>query len=93
MEGKASRKISGGKLVRVEVEFGEKINKVIITGDFFLHPEESLQEIEQSIEGASINASTDELVQRIKRAIHLRNAELIGFDPEDIAELVKEAMQ
>jgi len=48
-DGKASRKVPGGKLIRIKVVFSDIIESVQITGDFFLHPEDSLLKIEEAI--------------------------------------------
>ena len=49
MKGTASRKIPGGKMVKVSVEYGYVLENVKITGDFFLHPEESIEDIERAV--------------------------------------------
>ena len=54
---RASEKAAGGKLVRLELEHdGSRILRAKITGDFFLHPEDALGEMEKSIVGMQINA-------------------------------------
>jgi len=48
--GKCSYKVPNGKLIRVKVEFeNELIIKVQITGDFFIHPEESIDDLELAL--------------------------------------------
>ncbi|MBU4222635.1 MAG: lipoate--protein ligase family protein, partial [Euryarchaeota archaeon] len=47
----AKQKVKEGKVVKVEVDCDELIRKVRITGDFFLHPEDILEEIEKSMVG------------------------------------------
>ena len=43
MHGEATEKVPGGKLLRIKVDYEDKINTVVITGDFFAHPEECIQ--------------------------------------------------
>ncbi len=45
-------KVPGGKLLRVRfVLEEEKIASIRFTGDFFLHPEESIEELEEKLRG------------------------------------------
>lgn len=93
MEAKAVKKVAGGKLVRIEFSYADTISKVKITGDFFLHPENTLEKIEESIVGASIPVSKSELQESIEKAIRSNNAQLIGLSAEDIASTIEEALQ
>ena len=93
MEGMSVEKIKGGKLVRIKVGYEERINHVKIMGDFFLHPEESIEDIEKSMVGLSVDATESDLISKINTAIAAKNIEMIGIDTESIARLVKGAMQ
>ncbi len=45
--GQCTHKVPNGKLLKVTVEFSDDtLKKVQIKGDFFIHPEESLDELE-----------------------------------------------
>lgn len=45
--GHCTHKVPNGKLLKVTVEFSDDtLKKVQIKGDFFIHPEESLDELE-----------------------------------------------
>ena len=88
--GKASKKVSNGKLVRVEVTFeGDVIESVRITGDFFLHPEEALLDIETLLKGISI----DEAEGKLEAFSKERQLEFVGLSPADIVLVLKEAMR
>ncbi|MBS7657259.1 hypothetical protein KEJ33_04980 [Candidatus Bathyarchaeota archaeon] len=53
---KAQLKVEGGKLIKVQLEIEDKkIKKVKITGDFFLHPEELIDDMEKAVAGASLD--------------------------------------
>ena len=53
---KAIYKVPNGKLLKILLEDdGEKIINVKITGDFFMHPEDNLEFLEKSLEGARLN--------------------------------------
>jgi hypothetical protein len=50
--GNCIMKVPNGKLLKVTVEFEENtIEKVQIKGDFFIHPEESIDELETTLKG------------------------------------------
>ncbi len=49
MKGVYTKKVEGGKLLRVKVEHGYILENVQITGDFFAHPEDSVEQIENAL--------------------------------------------
>jgi len=85
-------KIKGGKLVCIEVALeADKVRSVSITGDFFLHPEDRIASLEESLVGTPASISQSEAEGRIKSA--LGDAQLIGASCEDLARLFKEAVR
>ncbi|MEM2953751.1 MAG: lipoate protein ligase C-terminal domain-containing protein [Candidatus Bathyarchaeia archaeon] len=85
--GKAEYKVEGGKLVKAQVAMdGDKIRKVKITGDFFLHPEEVLEELEEALVGSLLDESS--LAILIKGVASRKNATLLGVSPEDFAKCI-----
>lgn len=92
MKKRALKKVAGGKLIRAEVEFDEAIRKLKITGDFFMHPEEAIDGLENSLIGIAVSISKEELESEIKQFIEARQILLIGFSPADLAEVIKAAM-
>jgi len=89
----ASQKVREGKLVKVEVECGESISKIKITGDFFLHPEDVLDEIERSMLGLRKDADTETIASRIRSTAEARGAQMIGIGAESLASVIKEALK
>ena len=87
----ASRKVKEGKLVKVEVECDGFIKKIKITGDFFLHPEDTLDKIEKSILGLGKDAGTEEIASRIHEIVEANDARMIGVSPESLAQVIREA--
>jgi lipoate-protein ligase A len=84
------RKIPNGKLVRVEVQFGEgKIDRIKITGDFFMHPEDALVEIERRMIG--LDATNPQ--QKIAEIFSSVYVEIIGFSADDISDMIREAYE
>ena len=88
--GFAMKKVAGGKLIEAEVETsGGRITSVRITGDFFAHPEEVIEEVERRLAGAP--AKWGEVLSRIRSTLEKMNAVLVGVSAEDIAEVVLKA--
>ena len=93
MQGFAEQKAVGGKLVKAQIEFGLVFEKVRFFGDFFLHPEDTISAIEQSIAGLSSIAPKQELEQKIAFVLAQNNAELVGATASDFAGVVLQARQ
>lgn len=96
MKGKATQKGEGGKLITIEAVFGLRLEEVKITGDFFLHPEETIRAIEQCLLERSIDeikARTSHIVQDIDGVLRANKASLIGVSPQDVLETLKEAIR
>ena len=89
MKGTASVNVPDGKLLRVTVTYGEDIESVTLTGDFFLEPPEARRDLEAALEGKPADASKADL----EEAIEAVDAELIGFAPSDLAEATVEAIR
>ncbi|MAF36732.1 biotin--protein ligase [archaeon] len=93
MQGRAQKKVAGGKLVKVWVEYTPgKILNVQILGDFFLHPEEGIERLEKSVVGVSLPTTQDTLATILKKTLRNQRMELLGAHPPDIAEAIMEAM-
>lgn len=89
MQATESVKVPDGKLVRVAVTYDDEIEAVEITGDFFLQPPEALADLEAAIEGHAADVEAATLVEAIQQV----EAELIGFDAADLAQVTVEAME
>jgi lipoate-protein ligase A len=88
--GSASLKVAGGKLVKAKVEAADGvITSARITGDFFLHPEETLAEIESVLTGQPLNETA--LTAAIFSVLERNRAQLIGATPQDFAKVLLEA--
>ena len=85
-------KVPGGKLVKVDFTLGDgALRDVVVSGDFFLYPEETLDDLRAALEG--LPAATDEpgIAERIRQRID-PEAELLGTSPEAIAIAVRRAL-
>lgn len=91
MYGVATEKVPGGKLIRVKVYYDDVITDISITGDFFLHPEEGIENIESSLFGINVDDGEEKIASIINEVIKENNIELIGVDAQAIARNVKAA--
>ncbi len=78
---KINYKVPGGKMLRVSVEIEDCIIKFFkITGDFFIHPEKAIIDIERFLKGKHIENISAELSSFVKK----NKITLIGFSPNDL---------
>ncbi len=83
----SSYKIPGGKLVQVKLGISSgKITEVKILGDFFLHPEETLVKIEESLIGSIADETSIE--NMIAQTLAKSDATFIGATAADIAKTI-----
>ncbi len=92
MISRASKKVKEGKLVKVEVEYGEVIKIIKITGDFFLLPEDALETIEKSMLGLEKEAGSEVIASKIRSVAETRNVQMLGIGPESLAQVIREAL-
>jgi len=85
--GKAEMKVPGGKLLRVHSTLEEgKITRILITGDFFLHPEESLEEMERQLTG--IPATREAVYDALSRFFATVSPKLLGASPQSLVDVI-----
>lgn len=89
----AESKVPGGKLVRLKAEVGETVFSVRISGDFFLHPEEAIEHIEDALVGLSKGVTREEILQRITNVATVHKVTMIGITAEAIADLLLEVLK
>ncbi|MDW0314893.1 MAG: lipoate protein ligase C-terminal domain-containing protein [Nitrososphaeraceae archaeon] len=74
------------KLIKILLEYNDQedskkiINSIKITGDFFLYPEESLEDLEAQLKGTLLDRY--KLKEKIDKC--LENSEAFGFDTESM---------
>jgi hypothetical protein len=75
------------KLLKISLEYDEltnTISSIAITGDFFLYPESTLDDLETNLIGTKLEK--DSVKQKIKES--LENSETFGFDSESLTEAI-----
>ncbi len=84
--GRAEYKVPGGKLLAAETEIEDGVLvKVKVTGDFFMHPETAIEDLEASLTGIMV----DDLEEEVVRFFEGREVTLYGASPEDFSHVVR----
>ncbi len=85
-------KTPGGKLVAVDLAVADGVLRaVVVSGDFFLYPEEALGAIAGSLDGVAAGSSDAELTSRIAAPIP-PGTEWLGSSPEGLMIAVRRAL-
>jgi hypothetical protein len=75
-----------GKLIKLKAAISNsEIKTIKITGDFFIHPEESITEIESFL----INKKINQVEKEFSDFLNKKNIRIIGFKPKDLVEALK----
>ena len=86
-------KTPGGKLIAVDFDVvDDELRNVVVTGDFFLYPEEALPILSGALEHSPITLSEAGYAERLQTALD-SSAELVGSSPEALAVAVVRALQ
>ena len=85
-------KVPGGKLVAAEVEVADgRIASAFVQGDFFLEPDEALEDINAALVGLPETTSATGLGDAIEAALP-EGVEMIGFTPTAVGIAVRRAL-
>jgi hypothetical protein len=87
MKSKSVYKVPNGKLLKIFIDFNiekKKINKIKIAGDFFVYPEESIENIEKNLKNVKLERGS--IIEIINTIARKHKIEFIGINSEDIAE-------
>ncbi len=73
------------KLLKLELEWDEGfISDIRIRGDFFMHPEESVYDLERALTGSSISS----VLQNVRDFFEQQDVVPFGIDAKAIADAV-----
>jgi len=76
-----------GKIVKVKLAYkkeSELIHSIRITGDFFVHPEEVIEQLEQGLCGVKLEK--EDLKTKIQ--LVLKNSEFFGFKIDSLVDVI-----
>ncbi len=91
MDGIAKQKVAGGKLVTVKLQYSGRVDSIRILGDFFIHPESGLEQIERALVGENLDETA--LSSNVARTARENGIEMIGVTPEAIASTIMMAVK
>jgi lipoate---protein ligase len=93
MKSRGEVKTPGGKLIAVEFDVVDgELRNVVVTGDFFLYPEDALPILSSALENSPAWLAEESYVTNIRTALDSR-AELVGSSPEALAVAVVRALR
>ena len=85
-------KVPGGKLVVVDLEVEDgRIADVHLAGDFFLEPDDALQQIDAAVTGLPVETDAAAIAAAVRAALP-EGAQLLGFTPESVGTAVRRAL-
>ena len=88
----ADYKVPNGKLLKIKLNADDNvINSVTILGDFFLHPESTIEQIEMALIGTEIDIQ--KITDKIQSVLDRTHSILLGAQPNDIAKAIERAFQ
>jgi lipoate-protein ligase A len=86
-------KAPNGKLIRIDATLQDGvIESILIHGDFFIYPEESIVEIEKCLIGARAD-DVLEVRKKLDSLILEKKIELVGLTTADLAEALRKASE
>ena len=89
---KVMLKREGEKLLKLEITFDQTIHDVHLHGDFFVHPEEGIKHLEESLKSIGIKHS-DTQATILRNIVVEKKLELLGISVEGIVEAIKNAYE
>ncbi len=95
MQGVHTEKVPGGKLLRIKVEFDQEtgiIDDVELQGDFFIYPEEFVDDVEQLLVNLDQKDSEESITVALNRLVEDEGAELVGITTEAVSKAFKAAL-
>lgn len=85
-------KVPGGKLVVVDLDVIDgRLANVRLAGDFFIEPDEALDDIDRALTGLPAGADAVAIAQAVRQGLR-PEAQLLGFSPEAVAITVRRAL-
>jgi len=85
-------KVPDGKLVAVDLEVSDgRLTDVVVSGDFFLEPDDALDDIVQALNGLPHNSSVADLAAAINTRLP-EGTRMLGFSPEAVGIAVRRAL-
>ncbi|QYH37061.1 biotin/lipoate A/B protein ligase family protein [Salinibacterium sp. M195] len=86
-------KVPGGKLVVVDLDVvDDTITNFRLAGDFFLEPDDALEDINAAVNGLPANSDAKTITASIQRSLP-EGTVMLGFSAESVATTIRRALQ
>lgn len=79
-------KVPEGKMVRVEMDYDNKIINISISGDFFMHPEDGIEKIEDALTGVELKE--ENIFDAIVKVAEEEKIEFFGLDAASLTRAI-----
>ncbi|MCK4444897.1 MAG: lipoate--protein ligase family protein [Thermoplasmata archaeon] len=80
-----------GKFLKIYMDFDDVINEIVITGDFFAHPEEAIDELQDNLKGA--RTEPDVIKKILEDFFELRGVRMYGISLEGLLMGIMECLE
>jgi len=85
----ADYKVPGGKLLRARLHIeAHTITRIMLTGDFFMHPEHALEDLETRLTAIPLDAN---VIRAQVQAFFETDVQVIGAGVEDFVSVIMKA--
>ncbi len=81
------KRVPGGKTLQIDIDCNDRINYILISGDFFAYPEDFIDKLQEAITGKSIS----EAIKTISLLYKKMKPELLGISIDDIIDVLRKA--
>lgn len=71
-----------GKFLKIQMDFDDEINEILITGDFFAHPEEAIDKLQEGLKGT--RADPVEIRKVLEEFFSKKEVRLYGISLEGL---------
>ncbi len=80
-----------GKFLKIHMDFDETINEIVITGDFFAHPEQAIDELQKNLKGAK--AESGEIKRILEDFFEEKGVRMYGISSEGLYKGIMECLE
>lgn len=80
-----------GKFLKISMDFDETINEIVITGDFFAHPEKAIDELQENLTG--VKAESGEIKRILEDFFKKKGVRMYGISSEGLYKGIMECLE
>lgn len=80
-----------GKFLKISMDFNDRINDVVIAGDFFAHPEEAVDELQDMLKG--VRTKPDDIRNVLEEFFGQRGLRMYGISLEGLFTGIMECLE